>query len=532
MRKYLFLFILLALPGALFSYQTETYTYKGKKSLLTSSSVSGDSVEVISGRVLVKFKNGVSETEGAGLLADKGFYPAGKVGNTGFYIFKDNNSDTVSSAVASLEALTDIDEVIPDKSIRPSKIPDDPYVSSQYALSVIGAYAAWEYGTGEETSGNRVTVAVIDTGIDGTHEDLKNKLIGTHKSFLDGNVSDDDLTLSTTVACFHATGVASSAAAETDNAKGIAGVSWGAGLLSLRVFKASDCGGKESACKASCNSANSDIAKAIEYAGSLAGTSEYGHMIINLSLGSDGFCDSVTQSAVNYAAGRGALIFAAAGNSASDVEAPANCDNVIPVAATDSGDSVASFSCHGEELMERGFSAPGVGIYMATSSSARYTTASGTSFSCPITAGAAALIWAEAPEVSSSTVIQYLADSADDLGESGPDEYYGLGRIDIKKAMQAVKGVSGGTVIDKVYSYPSPFYVSKDKFATVNIPSGIKGTGTEIKIFSPEGELVRKLDGTIWDGKNTAGLPAASGVYIIRVKTDKGSGQGKMILIK
>jgi flagellar hook assembly protein FlgD len=57
-------------------------------------------------------------------------------------------------------------------------------------------------------------------------------------------------------------------------------------------------------------------------------------------------------------------------------------------------------------------------------------------------------------------------------------------------------------------------------------------SGLEVKVYTQEGELVRKLDSSSWDGKNDAGAPVASGVYLFRVKTDKDSAVGKMALVR
>ena len=60
----------------------------------------------------------------------------------------------------------------------------------------------------------------------------------------------------------------------------------------------------------------------------------------------------------------------------------------------------------------------------------------------------------------------------------------------------------------------------------------LTGTGLNVKIYTSEGELVKKLEGLAWDGKNETGAAVASGVYIFRVKTDKDAAVGKLALIR
>jgi flagellar hook assembly protein FlgD len=64
------------------------------------------------------------------------------------------------------------------------------------------------------------------------------------------------------------------------------------------------------------------------------------------------------------------------------------------------------------------------------------------------------------------------------------------------------------------------------------VPAQLEASGVEVKVYTSEGELVKKLDGLAWDGRNAAGASVASGVYLFRVKTDKDSAVGRFALIR
>src|SRR3546814_7442424 len=122
-----------------------------------------------------------------------------------------------------------------------------------------------------------------------------------------------------------------------------------------------------------------------------------------MSLGGTGACDNASQNAINGAVGRGTVVVVAAGNDNVNVSNanPANCNNVIAVAATDRNGARASFSIFGTGI---DVSAPGVGILSTRNSgtttpgTANYSLLSGTSMSSPHVAGFAALVMAGQPE--------------------------------------------------------------------------------------------------------------------------------------
>ncbi len=344
--------------------------------------------------------------------------------------------------------------------------PDDPYFASrgtwgqgyddQWALKRIGftakddATSAWRI---EDGSSSAVIVAVLDTGLDYRHPDFarRNLWRNEHESKNgiddDGNGYVDDLhgwnflERNDDVADLsgHGTFVTGIIAARTDNGEGIAGINRGVKIMPLRVLNFLGAG---HAVK---------VAEAIYYA------VENGARVINMSLGSPG--DSAAESrAMRYAADRGVLIVVAAGNEGSDITGfgPAASEHVITVAATDESDTRAGFSNWGAQV---DIAAPGTDLlslrarrtdFVLTTfphlylpgdafigDQAKYYRASGTSFSAPLVAATASLIFAKQPELTAADVRRMLLQSARDIGVPGIDQFSGYGLLDARAALAA-----------------------------------------------------------------------------------------------
>lgn len=282
-------------------------------------------------------------------------------------------------------------------------IPNDEKYSSQWHLPKIQSPSGWDLTFGSDSE----PIAIIDSGVDPDHPDLGSKIIAG-KNFLDGTSDTHDV-------YGHGTAVAGSAAALSDNLSGVAGIAWDNPIMPLVVLSSDNW------------AYYSDIASAITYA------ADKGVRVINISIA--GSSSSYTlQNAVNYAWERGAVIVAAAANYSTDNPYyPAACDNVLAVAATDSNDNLASFSNYGDWI---DLSAPGTSI-VTTTNGGGYSGKSGTSFSSPITAGVAALMFSANPKLSNADLVNLLAESADDLGAYGFDPTFGYGRVNAYNAVLA-----------------------------------------------------------------------------------------------
>jgi thermitase len=280
--------------------------------------------------------------------------------------------------------------------------PNDPDFLYQWHLPQISAPQGWDIITGSSS----IVIAVIDSGVDPYHPDLM-QVPGYN--FLGGDPADTRDVLG------HGTAVAGAAAAMGNSGIGVSGVTWNNPVMPLVTVTSSNTG------------TVSDTSAAIIYA------ADRGARVINISLGWTGFT-STMQNAVNYAWNKGLVIVASAGNYASsDPIYPAALNNVVGVSATDQYDNLTGWSSYGSSV---DVSAPGVSIYTtANGGGCRY--ASGTSFSSPITAGLAGLIFSLNPSLTNSQVVDLIKNNADDRGSPGYDQYYGSGRINVFASLLA-----------------------------------------------------------------------------------------------
>jgi subtilisin family serine protease len=348
--------------------------------------------------------------------------------------------------------------------------PDDPVFEQglQWGLERIGAPGAWSRGTGED-----ITIAVVDSGVDLTHEDLADQLDG-HVSCIGaggraascrGSGQDDN---------GHGTHVAGIALAATGNGRGVAGVAPDARLLAVRVLE-NDCSG--GACSATGSTA--DVAAGIRWA------TDHGADVINLSLGGGTlqgvlgctFCD-----AVEYAWSHGAIPVIAAGN---DSVLPAGFDDehAVIVTATTRGDTRASYSNASSGLLHRArwpVSAPGgeaetdpddcatggtpkgiLSTYWQGGQRDGYACLAGTSMAAPHVAGALAVL--RSTGLSPTESVDQLLRTSQDLGAPGRDDVYGMGRIDLGRA---VGTQAGGT--STTSSVPDPSSTSSSTVSTTS----------------------------------------------------------------
>jgi thermitase len=291
--------------------------------------------------------------------------------------------------------------VEPNRLVQTDLIPNDPQWSQQWAPKKIQADYAWNTTLGNSS----VLVAIIDTGIDYTHPDLAYNYEPGGYDWV--NYDDDPMDDHG-----HGTHCAGIVAAIINNSIGIAGIA------QVRVM-AEKCLNNEGF------GDDADCAQAIIHA------VDQGAKILSCSWG--GSSSSIIHDAITYACSQGAIVMAAAGNTANSIEHyPAAFDEVMAVTATDSNDNPAGFTTFGEWVE---VSAPGVAI-LSTIPGGVYLHASGTSMSCPHVAGVAALILSRFPDLTANQLRQAILYATDDLGPPGFDIYYGYGRINAKIAVE------------------------------------------------------------------------------------------------
>jgi len=277
--------------------------------------------------------------------------------------------------------------------------------------------------------GGTARVAILDTGVRTTHEDLAGRVVAQHDFFNDDEDATDDQG--------HGTHVAGIAAARGANARGLSGVAYGAGI---GIVAAKVCNPTLFGLNAECPS--SAIVAAITWA------VDNGADVINLSLGGSEASEA-ERVALQYARAQGVLAVCAAGNSAEHaVLFPAAFPECVAVTATDWGDELASYSNWGPEVLlaaPGGDSENGSGYSQIASTcfgnDTNYCLKAGTSMAAPQVAGLAALLYATGL-ADDDAVLQRLQETADDLGDPGWDERFGHGRVN---AHRAVQGQGGGT---------------------------------------------------------------------------------------
>ncbi len=235
--------------------------------------------------------------------------------------------------------------------------PNDPDYDRQWALPHIQAEIAWN----EMDDLNAITVAVIDTGVCMSHEDLVGRVLDKGYDFVDNDDDPEDV-------FGHGCSVAGIIAANIDNGIGIAGFAPNSSILPVRVLGPSGSGSM------------ADVAAGIVYA------ADNGADIINLSLGSM-VGSQVTQDAVNHAIAKGVTVIASAGNSGGDLPGfPARYENVVAVGAIDPNGGRSSFSNKGGDIW-----APGRDVHTIFLDNG-YKALNGTSFSAPYVAAMAAVL--------------------------------------------------------------------------------------------------------------------------------------------
>lgn len=335
---------------------------------------------------------------------------------------------------------------------------NDPSAWQQWYLGVIGAPTAWD----EIRVDTTIVVAVVDAGIDQTHEDLDaalwhnqgemgegvggqdrrtNGIDDDGNGYVDdwrgydfaganGRTPDNDPTPNRES---HATEMAGIIGAIGDNARGVVGVGFGARLMSLKItdeptsqLDAPDL---------------FNAHEAILYAAAM------GADVINCSWGDLGRMRSEQEVITAATKQYGALVVASAGNSFNDeVFYPAGYDGVMSVGAVESGDAKAAFSNYNYRV---DISAPGTHIYSLDLGN-EYRYGQGTSHAAAVASGAAAIIRRRFPQLRPAEVVELLKATSDDnsgvLGEYAGR--LGAGRINVANAVLSQAAISSARLED------------------------------------------------------------------------------------
>lgn len=290
---------------------------------------------------------------------------------------------------------------------------NDPDIKLQYGLQNINASKAWDISKGDE----KVIVAVVDTGVDLDHPDLKDNLVKGYTTIKGTTSANDDNG--------HGTHVAGVVAAIADNGIGVTGMAPQCKVMPIKVLSGKGEGN------------DSDIAEGIIWA------VDHGAKIINLSLGGAG-AGKTLENAITYAYKSNTLVIAAMGNNGANVKNyPAAFKNVIAVGASDVKNKIAPFSNFGDWIS---VTAPGLKIYSTFPSykvelskynlGEAYGILSGTSMSTPFVAGLAGLIWSKNKNFTRADVRKKIEQNCNDIDQKGADQFSGTGLIDAYKSLK------------------------------------------------------------------------------------------------
>jgi subtilisin family serine protease len=362
---------------------------------------------------------------------------------------------SVEEAIKIYEATPGVIMAQPNYVYRIDTTPNDTRYGELYGMTKIGAPAAWDLTKGSSA----VVVAVIDTGIKYTHEDLAANIwtnpgeTGTdaqgHDKATNG-IDDDGDGFIDDVHGYdfdhndpdpmddngHGTHCAGTIGAVGNNALGVAGVNWNVRLMAVKTHDSSG------------NSTSAKVVAAFNYVTMLKSRGVNVRVTSNSWGGAPEAAafDQALLDALGAAAAADILNVFAAGNANTDTDAQAfypaayNVPDLISVAASDQNDNRASFSNYGATSVD--LAAPGVSILSTYPSASNYATLSGTSMAAPHVAGAAALLAAREPTLTASALKASLLNNVDVLANWVSDPATGKrltltgGRLNVAHALQ------------------------------------------------------------------------------------------------
>ncbi|MDP2736559.1 MAG: S8 family serine peptidase [bacterium] len=445
--------------------------------------------------------------------------------------------------------LSEVDYAEPNYLYKSSIIPSDTYFNNQWYLQKVKAVEAWN----NIRESPEVTIAILDSGVQINHPDLRSNIWLNKKEIANNNIDDDKNGFIDDVngwdfvnnvpdpapkfkpgftedGILHGTIIAGIAAASGNNAAGVAGITWKAKVMPLKIL---DDKGEGSASK---------VIKAVDYAVA------NGANIINLSFVGFGYSQGL-DDAIERAYNAGIIVVAAGGNEVGQGdgynldETPmypacldgANGENrVIGVAATDTIDQKATFSSFGSKCID--IAAPGVSVYSTVVYSPnnyikdlpfnKYYDGywSGTSVAVPMVSGALALIAGANPALNRNEIIEALLNNTDNISRVNPNYLgrLGKGRLNVAASVNYAQSIlnnkieklligpknglpslvkitdQDGEKDNEFYAYASNFKggvsfasgdINNDGQEEIITAAG-PGGGPHVRIFNIDGDLV------------------------------------------
>lgn len=323
----------------------------------------------------------------------------------------------------------------PDVSIPHEVIPNDTFYNQQWHHTTINSPDAWETVKGSAN----IMVCVLDTGVDTDHPDLiGNLLTGINFASTLGDGETPNPAWGTNIVedyLGHGTGTSGTIGAVGDNLEGVSGVAWDIGITPVKINFNDDPDGNG-------NAYYSDMIQGIEWC------ADQGAKVANLSYGGADYFGIA--EAAQYLRDSGGLLFMSAGNAGiyHNTNSFPDYSSFVAVGATDNSNLLTNFSEYGPYI---DVVAPGSYI-RTTYLEGKYVSYSGTSFSSPIAAGIAALVYSIDPSFTPAEVESYIFNTATDLGNYGEDDYFGHGLVNAGAAIFAASNpiVNVPPVVDAV----------------------------------------------------------------------------------
>lgn len=385
--------------------------------------------EIIPGEYLITLNQGIN-TQNLQTLQVAGHTLERDIGipSLGIWIYKLSTAQPNLSLQSSntvlnqLKNLSSIKNAEPNRTLHTFKTPNDSFYPLMWHLRAMNLPQAWDV-----TTGNNITVAVVDSGII-KHPDLTSNVLPgidmvSKADSGDGDGRDNDPTDPNNTEGYHGAHVAGTIAAASNNKLGITGVSWGAKILPVRALYK---GGSAA-----------DIFLGAAWAAGLPvkglPTNPNPAKIINMSLGGKSPCLSAVQQILNAIKAKGVITVVAAGNSNDDANdyMPASCKNVITIGATGPDGARAPYSNYGSriDLMAPGgdtnkvfefegnqFLAGVLSTVLNNKGEPFYAFYQGTSMATPHISGAIALLLSKQPNLKPDDVTSKLKAASTPLG--------------------------------------------------------------------------------------------------------------------
>ncbi len=373
--------------------------------------------------------------------------------------------------------------------------PNDPMKGSQYSLSRMLVYQAWDICKGD----TNVIIGISDTGIDIDHPDLVGNIKYNYDDPIDGIDNDNDGFIDNYRGwdlgegdnnpqvnySRHGIWVSGIADASTDNGIGVCGVGFKSKILPCKI-----------------DNEFGSLSKSYQ---SIVYLADHGANIINCSWGGGGSSGQYGQDVINYAViNNNCLVIAACGNNGLETKYyPASYDNVLSVAATNSSDgkwygNATTASTYNEKV---DICAPGQGVYTTEDGGAYASAWGGTSFASPNVAGAAAIVKAFYPNFTGVQVGEQLKATADVIDTMAVNLPYlgklGTGRVNLYKALTVFNkssvDLSSVLVKDK---NDSIFICGDTLLITASLLNYLAPTGNILATLSTASSLVSIIDGS------------------------------------